>query len=119
MEETTGLTVHYDEPDARAPQAILLAVPPAWVQLDDPLQPDSDRGKWRYKTGQHWTLPMLERTLDELVTLMAIRSVDRTALQDIDVAPPTMLMPIYRDTRNRQRFDPAPSIQLNEFDWWS
>jgi hypothetical protein len=59
--ETTGVTFHYNEPGARAPQAILLAVAPA---------------------GQdYWSLEMLEATLSETLELAKLRAVDPDALK--------------------------------------
>jgi hypothetical protein len=61
--ETTGVTFHYDAPDAEPPQAILLAVPP------DPSKP--------------WDLETLEAVLLEALDLTKIRAVDPDALQGI------------------------------------
>ena len=54
--ETTGLTFHYDAPGARAPQTLLLAVPP------DPAQ-------------VHWTLDGLLAVVDEARSLARLRGV--------------------------------------------
>ncbi|MEO7350526.1 MAG: hypothetical protein ABIR34_07540 [Marmoricola sp.] len=53
---TTGLAVHYDAPNARAPQSILLAVPP------DP--------------SVAWSWQLLHETVSEAVALARLRGVD-------------------------------------------
>jgi hypothetical protein len=62
-QETTGLVFHNDQPNARAPQAILLAVPP------------DDRPTWDYDT--------LEATLLETLELARLRTVDLNALGEL------------------------------------
>jgi len=61
--ETTGLTFHFNRPNARAPQAILLAVPP-----DDRLT---------------WDVETLEATLLETLELAKLRLVDPSALGEV------------------------------------
>lgn len=61
--ETTGLAFQYNQPDAVAPQAILLAVPPA---------PD-----------QPWTLWLLQQVLLETLDLARLRGVDAQALDEV------------------------------------
>ncbi len=58
--ETTGLAFHFDQPDARAPNAVLIAVPP------DGRRP--------------WDLATLEKILLEAFDLAKIRAVDTEAL---------------------------------------
>ncbi len=53
--ETTGLAINYDEPDNRAPQSILLAVPPA---------------------AGAWTIDDLESAIRETIRLSKFRAVD-------------------------------------------
>ncbi len=60
--ETTGIAFQYDPPDASAPQAILLAVPPL--------------------VGKPWTVGGLNRVLLETLDLLRIRAVDPAALGD-------------------------------------
>jgi hypothetical protein len=60
--ETTAVAFHFDEPNARAPQAILLAVPP------------DDRPSW--------TLDSLERILVETLDLAKLRAVDPQVLAE-------------------------------------
>jgi hypothetical protein len=59
-QETTGLAFHYDAPSAEAPQAILLAVPPAQQAT--------------------WTLDGLEAILLETAALTRLRGVDTDGL---------------------------------------
>jgi len=53
VEETTGLTFHYDRPSSEAPQALLLATPPrftgawAWDDLVDTLTETLDAARLR------------------------------------------------------------------------
>lgn len=58
---TTGLALHYDQPNAAPPQAILLAVPP--------------------RPGEDWTLTSLEAVVHETLELAKLRMVDLDALQ--------------------------------------
>lgn len=55
-EETTAVTFHYDAPGARAPQAILMAVPPV--------------------IGQKWDWNSLSAVLQETLELAKIRGID-------------------------------------------
>jgi len=61
--ETTAVAFHYDAPGARAPQAVLLAVPP-----------DPRRG---------WSLASLEAVLLETLDLAKLRAVDPDALEQV------------------------------------
>jgi hypothetical protein len=61
--ETTGVTFHFDQPDARAPNAILLVVPP---DLSRP-----------------WDLETLEKILVETLELAKVRAVDTEALAQL------------------------------------
>jgi hypothetical protein len=61
--ETTAITFQYDAPDACAPQAILLAVPPV--------------------LGRPWTVGGLNRVLIETLELAKLRAVDPGALGEI------------------------------------
>jgi len=58
--QVTGLSFHVDQPDARAPQAILLAVPPTEAHV--------------------WSLSALEATVLETLELARLRLVDAEAL---------------------------------------
>jgi hypothetical protein len=62
--ETTGLAFHYDEPEARAPQAILIAVAP--------------------NTSRAWDLDALEAVLLETLDLSKLRMVDADAMVELD-----------------------------------
>jgi hypothetical protein len=61
--ETTAITFQYDAPDATAPQAILLAVPPV--------------------LGRPWTVGGLNHVLMETLELAKLRAVDPGALGEI------------------------------------
>ncbi|MEH0845738.1 hypothetical protein V6U81_25465 [Micromonospora sp. CPCC 205711] len=60
--KTTGLALHYDQPNAAPPQAILLAVPP--------------------RPGEEWTLQTLRATVDDTLDLAKLRMVDLDSLQE-------------------------------------
>jgi hypothetical protein len=62
--KTTGLALHYDQPDVTPPQAIVLAVPP---RLDE---------DWT------WTLATLEAAVHVTLELAKLRMVDLDALQE-------------------------------------
>jgi hypothetical protein len=66
--QLTGVSFHTDEPAARAPQAILLAVPPT--------------------QGHVWSLAALEATVLETLELARLRLVDAEALAAPAAAPP-------------------------------
>jgi hypothetical protein len=61
-QETTGLVFHFDQPSARAPQVILLAVAP--------------------DTQPTWSLETLEATLLETLELAKLRAVDPSLLSE-------------------------------------
>jgi hypothetical protein len=69
--ETTGLAFHFNEPNARAPQAVLLAVPP------------DDRPAWDAET--------LETILLETMEMAKLRAVDAAALQPADPDAPSLV----------------------------
>lgn len=60
--KTTGMALHYDQPNATPPQAIVLAVPPC--------------------AGEDWTLDTLRATVHDTLDLARIRMVDLDALQE-------------------------------------
>jgi hypothetical protein len=62
--ETTGLVFNFDEPDARAPQAILLAAAP--------------------DVSKPWDLEALESTLLETLDMASLRLVDPDAMVELD-----------------------------------
>jgi hypothetical protein len=62
--ETTGLVFNYDEPDSRAPHAILLAVSP--------------------DVSKPWDLDTLEAILLETLELAKLRLVDQDAMHELD-----------------------------------
>jgi hypothetical protein len=71
-EEVTGLTFHYDAPQPRAPQALLLAVAPDGVKK--------------------WDSTLLEQTLRETLELAKLRAVDLTALGELGQYLPAMYL---------------------------
>jgi len=66
--QVTGLSLHVDQPDARAPQAILLAVPPTEAHI--------------------WSLSALEATVLETLELARLRLVDGEALAALPTGAP-------------------------------
>jgi hypothetical protein len=73
-EETTGLAFHHDAPGARAPQAILLAVPPA---VTDPA----------------WSVETLLDTLTEAQQLARLRGVGPDRLEWLGTMLPAVVVP--------------------------
>ena len=73
-EETTGITFHHDAPGARAPQAVLLAVPP------DPAAPN-------------WSVDDLIATLHEAHDLARLRAVGPQDLRYLGTLLPALLLP--------------------------
>jgi hypothetical protein len=71
-EEVTGLTFHYDAPQPRAPQAILLAMAPEGMN--------------------EWDSTTLENTLRETLELAKLRAVDLTALGELGQYLPAMYL---------------------------
>jgi hypothetical protein len=68
--ESTGLAFNFDEPDARAPQAILLAVAP--------------------DISQPWNLDTLEAVLLDTLELATLRLVDPDAMTELDQFLPAL-----------------------------
>lgn len=64
QQETAGIAFHANEPNARAPQAVLLAVPPKMK-------------------AANWSLDLLEQILRETLDLAKLRAVDLTALETV------------------------------------
>ncbi|QIY93187.1 hypothetical protein HEP87_01970 [Streptomyces sp. S1D4-11] len=62
-EELGGLAFHYDQPDARAPQALLLALPP-------------DRGRG-------WRMEDIHAVVEEAFALARIRGMDLTDFTEL------------------------------------
>ncbi|WP_298441131.1 hypothetical protein [Gordonia sp. (in: high G+C Gram-positive bacteria)] len=73
---TTGLAVHYNAPNARPPQSILLAVQPA--------------------AAGSWGSDLLTETVHEAMDLARLRSVDLTALETVglDAYLPLTYLPV-------------------------
>jgi hypothetical protein len=73
-EETTGLALHHDAPGARAPQAVLLAVPPP-------------------STNPAWDVQTILDTLIEAQDLARIRAVGPDTLQWMGTLLPAIILP--------------------------
>lgn len=114
-EETTGVALNYDDPGMRAPQSVLLAVPP-------------DDGEW--------SLNALASVVYETMDYMKLRAVDLADLDELEVTPDLFLFPIvvgspFWDISDFIPFLPAlylaenegippktPSINLDMLDWY-
>jgi hypothetical protein len=59
--KTTGLAFHYDQPNAAAPQAVLIGVPPV--------------------PGEDWTLDLMRETAEEALETAKVRMVDLPSLE--------------------------------------
>ncbi|MEV0034068.1 LysM peptidoglycan-binding domain-containing protein [Nocardia sp. NPDC050793] len=73
--ELTGVSFHFDRPDAKAPQAILLAVPP-----------DAKRG---------WTADVLAMVVRDTLELAKLRAVDLGDLPLLDDILPVVRPPVF------------------------
>ncbi len=73
-EETTGVAFHHPAPNARAPQAVLLAIPPA-------------------ATNPTWSVEAILDTLIEAHDLARIRAVAPHSLEWLGTLLPTILLP--------------------------
>jgi hypothetical protein len=71
--ETTGIAFHHDEPNARAAQALLLAVPP---------------------TADPWTVDTLAATVRETLDLAHIRMVDPDVLRQAGQLTPALYLAV-------------------------
>ncbi|WP_405475278.1 hypothetical protein [Streptomyces sp. NBC_00009] len=71
--QTAGVAFHYDAPGARAPQAVLLAVPP--------------------QVGHPWTAELLSETVREALDLTGLRLVDLQALGWLGRYLPAVYLP--------------------------
>jgi hypothetical protein len=72
--ETTGMAFHYDRPNSRPPQAILIAVAPILTQP--------------------WNLLFIEQILRETLALSKKRLVDQDAMLELDQFLPALCFPI-------------------------
>jgi len=110
-EETTGVALNYDDPNARAPQSVLLAAPPA--------------------SGE-WSREALVETVRETMDLAKLRGVDLDVLDAADsvtdeddelgllehlgLLVPALWFPY--NTRDDRQQPETPSVQLETFDWY-
>lgn len=87
-QETTGVAFNYDQPDSRAPQAILLAVPP--------------------DTRARWDSDTMADVLMETLELARLRAVDPDTLADVGhYLPAVCLATNIRQSTISTRFDEA------------
>jgi hypothetical protein len=76
---TAGLGLRYDDPNARALQSILLAVPPRWhLAVDD----SAEEASVQPVGPVPWSSELLRRTAVEAVDQARLRTVDLSALQE-------------------------------------
>ncbi len=75
-EEITGVSFNYDQPNAQAPNALLLAVP----------------GEWDEKEG-HWSLADLFETVYDTMDLTKVRLVDLDAFRKVGQFLPALYLP--------------------------
>lgn len=114
-ERELGVGFRYDDPDARAPQSVLLAVPPSWSYATEGpgLQPTKP---------QTWSMDTLRTTLEEARDLIHARSVDLDALDALGHVLPAACFP-YNEDSDLVPYQPevflpdAPSVLLDTFDW--
>jgi hypothetical protein len=90
---TSGVAFHYDEPTARAPQTLLLAVCP--------------------DGRQSWDLELVSAILDETFDLAKVRGVDLASIQEVGQVVPALYFPF-----NLQAATPATNFgrvaEINE-----
>ncbi|WP_416840236.1 hypothetical protein [Haloferax sp. DFSO52] len=112
--ESVGLGLQYDDPSTRAPQSVLLAVPPTWEANND-----ETTGVVTHAGATQWTEILLERTLDETMDLIELRSVDLDAFDRFGHLLPMLCLPYNRQTTmDGQNVLPGtPSVDLTQFDW--
>ncbi|MFD9428200.1 MULTISPECIES: hypothetical protein [unclassified Streptomyces] len=87
QQHTAGATFHFDAPGARAPQAVLLAVPPV--------------------VGQPWTPDVLADTIGEALDLAKLRLVDLAALGWLGRYLPAAYLP-------ESAMGTAPSVHVKD-----
>jgi hypothetical protein len=103
--QTLGVGLQYDDPNSRAPQSILLAVPPAWQQEGE--SPHTKR----------WTQAMLLQTIEETVDVIPARAVDFEDLGDLRQVLPALCFP-YNVTSSPYSSQPdAPTVHFDRFNW--
>jgi hypothetical protein len=117
-EETVGLGLRYDDPSARAPQSVLLAVPPTWERGGGDLAAATAEGVADAGPST-WTDALLDRTVDETLDQVRARSVDLDAFDRYGHLLPMLCFAYNRETLldREDGLRDAPSVDLNEFDW--
>lgn len=82
--QTVGIALPFDQPSARAPQAILLVVPPD-AEAIAALPKDTDPGPWDW---EH-----IRNTLDQVIEETRLRAADPNYLQGLGLALPSVFIP--------------------------
>jgi hypothetical protein len=118
-EETLGLSMRYDDPSARAPQSILLAVPPTWERDGATLDATEGTGGVEDVGPSTWTDALLDRTVAETFAQIEARSVDLDAFDRFGHLLPMLCFAYNRETLldRADGLRDAPSVDFNEFDW--
>ncbi len=93
QKQITGVAFHYDQPGARAPQAILLAVPPEGTE--------------------RWSMEGLEAVLLETNELLKLRTVDLEALSRLEEEVVQFLPAVYLSLPNGNEISTDPNRALN------
>jgi hypothetical protein len=117
-DQTLGVGFRYDDPDARAPQSVVLAVPPAWRAGSD--------GSPEASAPVSWSSESLLSTLEETASLFRARSVDLDGLADPEgtgighVLPATCLaynVGTEPPDADEVSLPDAPTVLLDAFRW--
>ena len=90
---TTGLSFQYDQPNAQAPQSILLAVPAEWNE------------------GSQWRTDDLADIIKDTMDLAKVRTVDIDAITDAGRIFPALFLPTDVTKPNWQREIPAQGME--------
>jgi len=109
-EETIGLGIQYDDPSTRAPQSVLLAVPPSWVQNNEGIS---------FVGPAYWTDAALRQAMAETMEWIRRRTVDAEALQRLGHVLPALFFPHNMATRRRPGLSlpDAPSVDFSDLNW--
>jgi hypothetical protein len=91
---TTGVSFHFDRPNALAPQSMLLAVPHTWGDV-----------------AADWRLADLVDIVRDTAELTRVRLVDPDALQNLDRLLPALYVPQDADRPTYMREIDLPDVQ--------
>jgi hypothetical protein len=89
---TTGISFHYNSPNAQAPQCLLLAVPKPKIEPGD------------------WQIDDVLETVEDTFDLMKIRAVDLDAFQQVGSIFPALFLPVDPYQPGWQRVNTIPLI---------